>query len=59
MGKYEVRKLGRLEVMKLGNWEDKKIGSWEDGREMSNDKLQMSNQIQIPNDKCLETKRTR
>jgi len=30
-----------------------KIGSWEDKREMSNDKLQMSNQIQILNAKLV------
>ena len=30
-----------------------KLRSWEDGREMSNDKLQMSNQILIPNAKLM------
>ena len=34
-----------------GSYEVKKLGRWEKGREMSNDKLQMSNQIQILNAK--------
>ena len=39
-----------------GSFEVKKLGRLEKGREMSNDKLQMSNQIQITNAKLEDSK---
>ncbi len=55
-GHQDTRVSGDQEIMRpggKGSYEVGKMGRWEDKREMSNDKLQMSKQIQILNAKLL------